>query len=118
MGVGHTEAMDLFAGRLDASLSPADEARLDAHLGHCEPCRSALASYTRATEGVRRLRRRRAPMGFTSGVMGRVRRERGIVRSTRAGIVLFQRLRIPHAAVTVVLLVGCAAELVALVAAS
>ena len=44
------EAIDVLADYLEATLTPAMLARLEAHLRECAPCRAYLATYKRATE--------------------------------------------------------------------
>lgn len=113
-GISHTEAMGLYDPYLDARLALAERLRFESHLDGCEPCRTGYQKYERAVMMVRKLKRRKAPLGFSSAVMQRVRRDRRVLHSNRAGIVLFYKLQIPHAALTLLLLVGCAAEVVAL----
>ncbi|MGH7347627.1 MAG: anti-sigma factor family protein [Candidatus Rokuibacteriota bacterium] len=44
------EAIDLLADYLEATMTPASLARLEAHLRECAPCRAYLATYKRAAE--------------------------------------------------------------------
>jgi anti-sigma factor RsiW len=114
-GLNHSEALALFSAHLDTELDTAARVRLEVHFARCEPCRTEYQTFARTILAARRIRRRSAPVGFTQAVMARVRREKKLVRSDRTGIVLFRRFQIPHQALTALLLMGCAAELVALV---
>ena len=44
------EAIDVLADYLDATLTPAVLAQLEAHLRVCAPCRAYLATYKRSAE--------------------------------------------------------------------
>jgi len=76
----HDEILELISARLDGELSPEEEERLDAELARCPALREEVARFEGGVRFVRSTGRvlvagDRAPAGFRSGVMRRVRLE-------------------------------------------
>jgi anti-sigma factor RsiW len=103
----------MFAPLLDAELPAWDEAALRTHLSDCARCQQGLARYQRAVELLREAPRARAPAGFATRVLRRVRRRRRALREGPQGARFFEQVSIPaEAAIPIVLAALIAAILV------
>lgn len=75
-GPGRAHLGEALHALLDGELGAADEADARAHLSACEPCRGEHAKLAAAVGTLHELGRARAPMGFASRVLRRVRMAR------------------------------------------
>lgn len=105
----HQEVIELFSPYVDAALPAAEEARLEAHLAACEPCRLEYGAFAEAVSLVRELPRHKLPAAFSRRVLARTRAERRRrLREVRAAM-----LPVPaEIALPVVLLAAVAAVVV------
>lgn len=70
------QAKDKIRQKLDGTLGPEDQARLEEHLERCPKCRRELATLAATVEWLGDLEPVRAPVGFDDQVLRRVRQER------------------------------------------
>ncbi|MCK4546213.1 MAG: zf-HC2 domain-containing protein [Candidatus Eisenbacteria sp.] len=70
------KAKDWIREKLDGTLDPQGEARLEQHLDECPKCRQELATLTATVEWLEDLEPVCAPEGFDEQVLRRVREER------------------------------------------
>jgi anti-sigma factor RsiW len=68
----HHYAAEHYSAYLDDDLSPAEKARVEAHVGICPECTKVLAALRRTLEGLRGLRDVEAP-GVADSVIDRLR---------------------------------------------
>ncbi len=114
--IAHEQAKDLFGPMAEGELSSVEAKSLTAHLSGCAECRVDFQQYERAVVLVREVGRERAPEGFATSVMKRIRRRRRMDRF-QGGRILAEISTIPGAEVLVpVLIAACVAALLFLLA--
>jgi anti-sigma factor RsiW len=100
----HERAQELFGPMLDGDIAATQAASLRAHLTDCAECRTGFDQYEKAISLVKDVGRERAPEGFATRVLRRVRRRRR--RSNLDGGHLIELTSMPAAEVMVPLLIA------------
>jgi anti-sigma factor RsiW len=105
--LAHERAQELFGALLDGEIHATEEAGLRAHLTDCVECRTGFDQFEKAISLIRDVGRERAPEGFATRVLRRVRRRRRHTR-LQGGRLLFEHGAFPAAEVIVPILIAAA----------
>lgn len=110
--MAHPEWEALLEAQVDGTLSPADEARLEAHLAECPECQSRLEAVQREAAALHlAMAPTNPPVGFADAVMIRIQEDRRRPRIWRVAVYAGIAADVLTALVLLILSIGTGASL-------